>query len=619
MNRLERLLLVLSGFDLKSTGKWFILASLVGVAAGLGAIAFQYLSQAVTHQALAVTAGYEPEEPAGEHSWFADREVEGEPRFWLLLAVLVGGGLASGLLVFTFAPEARGHGTDGAIEAFHHRRGVIRGRIPIIKTLASAITIGTGGSGGREGPIAQIGAGFGSFLASRLNLPAHDRRILLAAGMAAGVGAIFRAPLAGALFAGEILYREADIESEVIVPSAISSIVAYTVFSLSLPHELRFTPLFGKLSFSLHSFWELLPLAVLAVALSMAGVLYIKVFYATERLFERLPMPAALRPALGALLTGLLAIALYHGFGGDARILSVLSTGYGSIQEAFRSAAGMGVGLLLAIALGKIVTTSLTIGSGGSGGVFGPSMVIGGCLGAAGGLVCHGLWPDVVTDPEAYVLLGMAGFFAGAAHAPISTVLMVFEMTGTYEMLLPTMWVSTLCFLLSRRWTLYHQQLPTRLESPAHRGSFIVDVLEGIHVGDVFDPGRSVRTVPESMELEQIVHLLGETEQDYFPVVDPEGRMVGVFSSTDVRRYLFDESIWHLAIAADIMISRFVSVTPEDDLNTALRRFTRRNIEEMPVLDPADPARLLGMLRRKELIAAYNQSLVEQKKVGDDD
>ena len=207
----------------------------------------------------------------------------------------------------------------------------------------------------------------------------------------------------------------------------------------------------------------------------------------------------------------------------------------------------------------------------------------------------------------------MAGFFAGAAHAPISTIIMVSEMTGDYKLLLPTMWVSTLCFLLCRRWTLYEKQVPTRLESPAHKGDFIVDVLEGNLVKDVFQKHANIRRVPESTSLDDIVHILAETHQHYFPVVDDQGKMVGIFSDDDVRAYLFDETIWRLADAQDVMTTNVVSVSPDDDLNTALRHFTALNLDELPVLDSGNPGELLGMLTRRETIAFYNRRVMEHK------
>jgi CIC family chloride channel protein len=596
--------------DVKSTGKWLLLSSAIGVVAGLGAVAFQATSQTVLHFTLAQIAGYEPAEPAGEHSRFEHQERQISP--WLIVAVMAAGGLVSGAIVYTFAPEAEGHGTDAAIEAFHQKRGFIRARIPLIKMVTSAITIGTGGSGGREGPIAQIGAGFGSFLATWLKLPARDRRIMLAAGMGAGVGSIFRAPLAGALFAAEILYSDADFEADVIVPAAIASIVGYSVFSLTLPPEKQFLPLFGShLQYTVHSAAELVPLTLLALILVAVGFAYVRSFYGTHRLFKKLPVVRHLRPMIGAAMAGLVGLGLYYIAGADQRSLAVLGTGYGALQAALENSAAMGIPLLVAIALVKILTTSLTISSGGSGGVFGPSMVIGGCTGAAVGVFFHELWPGLVRQPEVYAIVGMAGFFAGCAHAPISTIIMVSEMTGDYTLLLPTMWVSTLCFILGRRCSLYEKQVPSRLESPAHRGDFLIDVLEGIKVSDV--AYRQAQTVPESMPLREIVKLLPESRQNYFPVTDAESRLLGIFSTDDVRAYLYNEGIWQLAVARDVMTTRIVSVTPEDDLNTALRRFTELNLDELPVLEPNPSRRLLGMLRRKDAIAVYNRRILERK------
>jgi CIC family chloride channel protein len=207
----------------------------------------------------------------------------------------------------------------------------------------------------------------------------------------------------------------------------------------------------------------------------------------------------------------------------------------------------------------------------------------------------------------------MAGFFAGCARAPFSTILMVTEMTGSYRLLLPAMWVSTLCFLLMRNWTLYEKQVGTRLDSPAHRGDFIVDVLEGMSVADVYRTGSDVRRVHEGQSLNEIVHLLAETQQRYFPVVDEHNKLVGIFSAEDVRSYLYDDTIWEIANARDVMMTRVVTVTPEDDLNTALTKFTALNVNELPVVDKQDPQRLLGVLRHKETIDAYNRRRLEHQ------
>ncbi len=613
---MQRLKLILLDYEFQSLTKWFLLSAIVGIVAGLGAILFRYLGQSVEFLSLANFAGFVPTEAAGEKSLFPEIVRPFVP--WAVVVVMTCGGLLSGWLVYTFAPEAEGHGTDAAIDAYHNRQGRVRGRIPIIKTLASAITLGTGGSAGREGPIAQIGAGFGSLLATWLNLPSRDRRIMLAAGMGAGVGAIFRAPLAGALFAGEIMYRDADIESDVVVPTAVASTVAYSVYCMALPSDIRFTPLFGReLDYHLVTPLELVPYGILALIVTVVGVLYIKTFYGLHDAFKKLPVPAIVRPAIGAGLAGTIGLGLFYLLGQDRDALAVLGTGYGTLQKALSPGEVPAFQLLLSVALIKVLTTSLTISSGGSGGVFGPSIVIGGCLGTAVGQLFSQWWPEIVVHPQTYGIVGMAGFFAGCARAPFSTILMVSEMTGSYDLLLPTLWVSTIAFLLGSRWTLYQKQVRTRLDSAAHRGDFMVDVLEGIRVSDVYDPARRVVLIPESMSLDEIVHSLVKTNQHYFPVVDQDNKLIGIFSADDVRSYLYDDTLWHLVNARDVMTPNVVVVTPEDDLNTALGYFTALNVDELPVVDPEDRRKLLGVIRHKELIGAYNRRIVEHKRAAE--
>ncbi len=372
-------------------------------------------------------------------------------------------------------------------------------------------------------------------------------------------------------------------------------------------------PLFGEgIQFKVASLLELVPYTVMALVLVAMAVLYIKTLSGMQRLFQKLPIPH-LRPMTGAALAGLVGLVLYEALGRDTNVLAVWGSGYGILQKAFTTAASLSVGLLVLVALAKVITTSLTVSSGGSGGVFGPSVVIGGCLGAAVGKSLHVWFPDLIVQPESFAIVGMAGFFAGAARAPISTILMVTEMTGTYTLLLPTMWVSTLCFLLCSRWTLFDKQVTSRLESPAHRGDFLVDVLEGMRVADIYQVDRKLIEIHEGTTLNEIVHTLAKTTQRYFPVVESDGSMVGIFSAEDVRGYLYDDVIWQLVDANDVMVTRVITVTPNDDLNTALTCFTALNIDELPVVAPDDSKRLLGMLRRKEVISAYTRRLAQHK------
>ncbi|MCR9246803.1 MAG: chloride channel protein [bacterium] len=585
------------------------LAMLVGAMAGLGAIAFEFLSGLVSKLTLTDLAGYTPEGPRGEVVLFPHEPAVGDAAphaLWLLLLPAFGCWLSC-LLCRVYAPEATGHGTDGAIEAYHHKGGRVRGRVPIIKAICSALTIGTGGSGGREGPIAQIGAGTGSWLGQKLGLRDGQCRVLLAAGMAGGVGAIFRAPFAGALFASEILYRDAEFEGEVVMPSFLSSAVAYCVYC-------GFVGEFGTLfalgpGFEFERLVELLPYTALALVLVPAIALFTRFFYGTERLFARLPGPRPLVAALGGLLCGGVAILAWW-LTGDQLGLSAASNGYGILQESLDgSVLGWeGVRLLLVVALAKIVATSCTIAAGGSGGVFGPSMVVGGAIGGAVGIVGQQL--GLVTHPASFVVVGMCGFFAGAAKTPISTIVMVTEMTGSYALLLPAMWVCGLTFLLSRRVALYQQQVPHRALSPAHAGEYQVALLAEMKVADVFEPSE-VFTVSAATPLSKIVQLLVDRREDYFPVVDEAGRLVGVFSANDVRQFTFDREIYQLATAADVMTSPAEVVHPGDDLHRAMETFDKVLLDELPVVDDADGERLLGRLRRREINRAYSQKLKE--------
>ncbi len=463
----------------RTQGRVLSAAILVGIVAGLGGVCFSIAGQFVVQISLQgaigqqvfdddgqPTPGAKREGPAGEShvNWLP--EIAPHLRPWLLLIFPTLGGLLSGYLVFRFAPEAEGHGTDAAIAAYHVGQGLIRPRVPLIKLVASALTIGTGGSGGREGPIAQIGAGFGSLLARLLRYTVVERRILLAAGMGAGIAAIFRAPLAGTLFAAEILYCSPEFEPEVILPTGLASVVSYCTFGLAM-HGLGdpgdpWRPLFKTPELTFTSALELGPYLLLALWVALLSMIYVRSFYGMTRLFHRLSMPRTFKPAVGAFLTGALGIVLFYAAGQSREVLSVLSFGYGILQDGFSNENGMTAGLLLAVALGKIVTTSLTIGSGGSGGVFGPSMVIGGCGGGALGVLVHGIWPTLVPHPASFIILGMAGFFAAAAKTPFSTLIIVSEMTGDYKLLLPALWVCTIAFLVSDEEPLYQAQVKSR-------------------------------------------------------------------------------------------------------------------------------------------------------------
>src|SRR5579864_1100608 len=314
---------------LRAQGRVLGSCILVGIVAGLGAVLFSAACHVVVHYTLDEVAGYRARTPAGEAvlPWLGDTQTPLRP--WLLLIVPAVGGLISGLIVFTFAPEAEGHGTDAAIAAYHNGTP-IRPRVPLIKLVASAITIGTGGSGGREGPIAQIGAGFGSLLGRLLKLRPAETRILLAAGMGAGISAIFRAPLAGALFAAEVMYSSPEFEAEAILPAGLASVVAYCTFGIFF----GWGQLFDAPHLQFNNPWQLAPYLLLALFMALLAMLYTRTFYWFTSWFKHWRIPAALKPMFGAAATGLIGVLLYYAFGRRQLALSVTSFGYGILQEA---------------------------------------------------------------------------------------------------------------------------------------------------------------------------------------------------------------------------------------------------------------------------------------------
>jgi CIC family chloride channel protein len=517
----------------------------------------------------------------------------------VLLILPAAGGLVSGWLVYRFAPEAAGAGNDAAIHAYHHEEGLIRARVPLVKTLATVITLTTGGSGGREGPIAQIGAGIGSWLAVKLKLSARERRILLAAGIAAGVGSIFRAPLAGALFAAEFLYRDPEFEYEVIIPAGMASVVAYCLFCMVF----GWGSLLQSPDFIFRNPLELGPYLVLAIVVAGAGVLFIKLFHATTRFFNGLSIPNYLKPAIGGGLTGIVGFFLPH----------TLAFGYGYAQKALTQEVAFS--FLLSLAIGKMITTSFSIGSGGSGGLFGPSIVIGAALGGAVGQGFHHVLPEVVGSPGAFVVVGMAAFFAAVSNTPISTIIFVSEMTNSYHLLLPSLMVCSVAYLATRRWTLFKSQVWRRIDSPAHSGEFFVDVLQAITVCDVLDRIRKVAMIPENMLFADFRKHFSESDQHYFPVMDEHGKLARIFSINDIRSVLFSPGIGKLVVMRDIGTSDIITTSPSEDLNSVLKKFTMKNIDSLPVVQDDDTRELIGMLNRREVIAYYNQRVDEMKAI----
>jgi chloride channel protein, CIC family len=576
--------------------RWIFLGILIGIVSGCGAILFNFLITRGTQFFMRDLIGLFLSPGSQEFLLL------GIPlQRWMILLIPAIGGLISGFIVFRFAPEAEGHGTDAMIESFHRKRGIIRKRVPFIKTIASAITIGSGGSAGKEGPIAQIGSGFASFLASLLKKEDRDRRIMVLAGAAGGIGAIFKAPMGAALFATEVLYREPEFEFEAIIPSIFASIIAYSVFTLYSGWGTVFhiPPLVSVITPS-----ALLVYAVFGGICAIVGFLYISFFYGIRnRIFKPLPLPRFLKPAIGGFLLGGLGFFFPQVLGG----------GYNWIQSAIDG--HMVFSLMLVLVFAKIAATSFTISSGGSGGVFAPSLFIGAMLGGSFATLCSKLLPNLTVNPTAFVLVGMGGFFAGVAKVPIASLILVAEMTGGYSLIVPILIVSSISYVLLGEYSLYEKQVSTRVDSPAHLGDFATNILEQIPVKNALPADRKVTMIPQNMMLDRIIDIITNSNQMNFPVVDDEGRLNGIISLADIRKVMLYKEMHRLVVAKDIAAARVITVTPEESLYTALQKMTAADIRELPVVSMEDSQRVISMVGRKDLIKVYHNEIEKVNKI----
>ncbi|MGB7804490.1 MAG: chloride channel protein [Actinomycetota bacterium] len=561
--------------------KWAILGVLIGVVAGLGAVVFVHAIRFCSWLFLDLIGGYVPPSSIGEGNSLGSSFA----RPWAVPLAVGLGGLISGVLVARFAPEAEGHGTDAAIEAVHHNPRGMRARASVVKIIASAVTIGSGGSAGREGPTAQISAGFASMLARRLDLTPTDARIAVTAGIGSGIGAIFRAPLGGAVLGAEILYRD-DIEAEAIYPTFIASITGFSIFAAFE----GFAPIFGYLQPGHFDRLQQLPFyAVIGVAAGVAGLLYAKVFYGAVDGFRRLALPMWLKPAIAGVFVGLLGLL----------IPGVLGTGYGWLQRAMTAPGleSMALWMILALPLAKIVATSLTIGSGGSGGIFGPGMVIGGFVGASIWMLVSGI-SGVPTSPAPYVIVGMTACFGSVAHAPLAMILMVAEMTGTLELVLPAMIAIGLATLVVGDHSIYEHQLKDRRSSPGHRFRDSMPLLATVRAVESMEPVEiTLMTKDLVEEAQRRLEVLRAVEA---PVVDGRGGYVGMVSMEALR----DTDV---ASVGDVADTTAPSLPATASLEDAVESLATSGSQQVPILD--DARTIVGIVTSTQVVMGYRTAL----------
>jgi CIC family chloride channel protein len=560
---------VVSWFRSSEVVGWLILAVLVGVAAGLGAVLFRLLIK--YFQLFFITGGSHALGFLGQY---------------YIILIPAAGGLLVGPLVYFFAREAKGHGVPEVMEAVALRGGRIRPRVALVKILASSLCIGSGGSVGREGPIVQIGSTFGSTLSQWLRLPDETVRVMVACGAAGGIAATFNAPIAGVLFALEIILGRVVTRHFGYV--VISAVVADFIAQAFLGNNRAFPlPVFGIVSA-----WEFAFYVVLGILAALASQVFTRLVYWFEDRFDSLKFPEYLKPVLGGFVVG--AIGLYS--------IDLLGVGYDGITNALSGNLTVWV-LLIFFAL-KILATSVTLGSGGSGGIFAPSLFIGAMLGTLVGTGFGHFFPSITAPAEAYGIVGMAAVFSGAARAPFTAIIILFEMTGNYAIILPLMTsvvISTLLSRAIRRESIYTLKLLRRGVDIDQEE--LGDVLRTTTVGEAMT--RDYPTLTSTTKLPQLTKLFQKSGHHGFPVLDEHGNFIGMITETDVALRLDGVSGEKPLTAGDLISKNPFVAYPEQTLDRLLEAIETTEAR-IPVISREDK-KLLGVIGRHELISVYRK------------
>jgi len=551
------------------------LSVLIGVVSGLGAVGFRWLIN--SFDTLFFDGGSKLLSFMGDY---------------YIILIPAAGGLLVGPIIYFLAREAKGHGVPEVMEAVAMRGGRIRPRVAIIKSLASALCIGSGGSVGREGPIVQIGASAGSAVAQWLKLPEESVTTLVACGAAGGISATFNAPIAGVLFAMEVILGRVVTHrfAYVVISSVIADFIAHSFLGTARA--------FVVPEFNITSPWEIGFYAILGVLAAFGGVFFTKILYWFEDIFEKIKFPEYLKPVLGGLLMGV--IGLYS--------TDLFGVGYEGIQNALSGNLTLGVLMLLFVL--KIVATSITIGSGGSGGVFAPSLFIGAMMGTAFGMVVNGIFPDIAASPAAYGVVAMAAVFSGAARAPFSAILIIFEMTGAYSIILPVMITVGISTVLARhlsRESIYTLKLLRRGIDIGQ--DEVSDVMRTIKVKEAMT--KDFPTVLSAMKVRELMKLFQKTGLHGFPVLNEDDSLLGMVTMADVERHLGEEENG-LTVGDIATRSPFVAY-PEQSLERVVGG-TDDEYGRIPVVSENNGYHLVGVLQRQDIITAYRRALRKMKR-----
>jgi CIC family chloride channel protein len=503
-------------------------------------------------------------------------------------------GIIVGPLIYFLAREAKGHGVPEVMEAVALRGGRMRMRVIFVKAIASASSIGSGASVGREGPIIQMGSGIGSVVSQWFKLHEDKIKICVGCGAAAGISATFNAPMAGVMFAQEIILDEFTAAS--FVPMVISSVLATAISQILLGN----TPAFSVPSYQMRNPLELLLYGMLGILASLVALLFVKTLYKTEDIFSSWrKFPEWLKPVLGGLIIGIIGLKLPQ----------ILGVGYDTIGNAFLGKYGLW--LLLALGFAKVIATSVTLGSGHSGGVFAPSLFMGATFGGAFGLIVQQMFPAIVGNPGAYSIVGMGAVVAGATQAPITAILIIFEMTRDYRLILPLMIavvLSTSIFNYLSKGNIYTLKLIRR--GVNLKAGIDVDITQKIMVKDIITFPDYV--VAANDKVGKVIQLMHDSKHNGFAINDEDGKLKGIIALEDIRNAPV-AGIMDLPVDK-IMSTRLIVAYPDETVQTAITKLKQYDIGHLPVVSRDEPDKLIGFLTKTDLLFAYDQELMKKKR-----
>ena len=557
-----------------------ILALTIGALAGLGAVFFRKLIDL-----------FEAFFWGASHKDLVEKVCAVNPFFRILIPFLVG--LAIGPIVTFWAPEVRGPGVPEVMEALALKGAKIRHRVTIIKSFVTAALLAAGASVGREGPIVQIGSSIGSSIAQFFKLDSESRRLAVACGAAAGIAATFQAPMAGTLFAVEILLFDLEVVflSNIVVAAVIGTVISKQFFGEGKLFDIPF--------FYLGSPAELLLYFLLGIFAGLVAIVLMGAIFSLPRLWEKMKIPLWLTPAIGGIAIGILGIILPH----------VMGVGYSSINLALTGNVTLEFALLLFV--GKLLATGMCIGSGMSGGIFAPSLFLGAMLGAVVGLVANMIWPEAGITPAHFALVGMGAMVSGTTLAPVTAVLTIFELTYTYQIILPLM-VACIGSLLVVRLLHGYSAYETKL---LQKGVNIVrgreiNVLRDMRIADYMD--HDLQVLRADTKLPEIIDAMEKSPFPHFVVLDEKNELVGVLTLRDIRKYLahpdkFDPNL----TAQDIMQHDVITISLEDSMERAFSLFAKHQFSFLPVVEKKGSKKVVGHLKRSTVLTAYEEEIMK--------